>query len=210
LTRQIDGFGPEAARRPLLGWMVVGSAVAGIAGLLAVAGVILPGVLSEDGSSTTNESVSAPADNTPVLDSTIVNARESLEALQQKASAGRDIGLRDLNALTGATRTLAETTDPDTLAATEADELEDIVQEQLSLLQRLGPRSTAAEKQEIATALVLTHRLAETLGLEETATASPAATSPPSDSPTDTPGPASPPASPTTAPEPQVSPTPVP
>jgi hypothetical protein len=210
LTREINGFGVRAAR-PLFGWTVLGSAVAGMAALLIVAGALLPGVLSSDDDGPGARTETVATEQTPALNSSILNARHNLEAIQQKASAGRDIGLRDLNALTGATRTLAEAAESEGLAAEEADALEAIIQEQLSLLSRLGVRSSAAEKEQIETVRVLTFQLAESLGLNEAspsvaATPSPTApagtpTAEPTQSPTPTPAP---------TPEPQPTASPLP
>jgi hypothetical protein len=206
LTSQISGFGIGSGR-PLFGWAMVGSAVAGVAGLLIVGAAVLPGALSEDGGTGTTDRSAVSVNSSAGLDRSILNARQRLDAIQQKARTGRDIGLQDLGALTGATRTLAEATHPDTLEASDAVQLEEIIHEQLSFLERLGASSTQAEKEEIKTAMVLTLQLAESLGIDDEATATPEASdaASPTVSPTATPEETA-----TATPEPGPSATPAP
>jgi hypothetical protein len=207
LTRQVHGFGASEERRPVRSWALAGSALAGLAALAIVVGVVVPGVLS-GGDSEPDQRTSVATSDTPALGTSIQNARQSLDVIQQKARAGRDIGLRDLGALSGATRTLTEAADPNTLAEGDADELEELIAETRSLLSRLESRSTPAEKEEIETTLVLTHQLAESIGIDDEASATPRATPAASDNatPTTSPTPTSA-ATPTATPEPQPSPT---
>jgi hypothetical protein len=199
LTRQIDGFG-SGPRQPFPGWTAVGAAVAGLAALFIVGGAVLSGALTDGGGNGADETTGAAPAATAGLDTSIMNARQSLNAIQQKASAGRDIGLRDLDALTGATRTLVREADPEVLEEKDADELEEIIHEQISLLERLNSRSTKAEQEQIETALGLTYALAESLGIEDAATASPTATAEPTQAATTTPEAATPTATPAETP----------
>jgi hypothetical protein len=172
---------------------IIGSTTA----LAAISGPVAFEIM--DGRQTDGEG--SVAASSPALSSRILTARQRIHEMREKARSGQSIDAADLAALVNTTRDLTSVADPTRLNARDAEDLQQIVAEQMMLLQEISSASPA-ENYAVETALALTRQLAASLGIPldgstlDPTTATPAATEPstiteaggqPAPSPTQTP-----------------------
>jgi hypothetical protein len=195
LTSQIRGFGPR--RGPPLRWGLIATIIGSTTALAAISGPVAFEIM--DGRQTDGEG--SVAASSPALSSRILTARQRIHEMREKARSGQSIDAADLAALVNTTRDLTSVADPTRLNARDAEDLQQIVAEQMMLLQEISSASPA-ENYAVETALALTRQLAASLGIPldgstlDPTTATPAATEPstiteaggqPAPSPTQTP-----------------------
>ena len=108
-------------------------------------------------------------------------ARQRIDQIREKARSGQPIGAADLAALASTTRSLTSVANPSTLKAGDAEELQQIVAEQMTLLQQISSASPTAQSDEVETALALTRQLAASLGISLDESTAGATTPPPPD-----------------------------
>ncbi len=213
LTSQISGFG-RRRRSALSVWAVALPAVAATTAVALVVGLLAAGGTFDGGSGRERSSVVSVSER-PDFAANLTNARRHLDEMQDKARTGGTIAPSEIEALTGATRRLAETTESSPpMADDDQEALESIVEEQLVLLGRLSATARDEDSDEIEIAWSVTISLAAAAGIplnEPTATVSPGPSASPAASPTATPRVEPTPLhSPTPSPSPGVTPTPSP
>ena len=199
LTRQIDGFSPDPKRTSA--WWIAVPVSAGVAVAMVAGAVFFAGQSSDE----PNRSALTVVER-PEFSSQLGEARRQLDALQVKAASGEDVTAADIEALVGATRRLAEN-EPSALEATEQEDVQDFLVEQVELLAELNEDSEV-ESKDIEDALEETVSAAAALGVPvpPTPDIEPPASASASPSPTPaadgTPAPASPQTSPSASPSP--------
>ena len=176
LTSQVRGFGRQRRGTPVR-WGLIATIIASTAALAAVSGPVAFELM--DGRQTDREGPAARS--SPAVASKISTARQRIDQIREKARSGQPIGAADLAALASTTRSLTSVANPSTLKAGDAEELQQIVAEQMTLLQQISSASPEAQSDEVETALALTRQLAASLGISLDESTAGATTPPPPD-----------------------------